>query len=357
MNWIYPTNSVLCNQFYKLNSIHKIYAFDLDGTLIKTHSGNKFPKSSLDIVFNYSNIVQKLTELHNDNYTIIIFTNQLGLRKKRGLNETDWIKKTNWLINKLPFNVYIYASLEEDIYRKPSIGMWELFCKMQNYTLTEKDVYVGDAAGREEDFSSSDYKFAKNIGIEFKTPEQFFLNIPSPFNITHPIFTPSSIKPHTLNLNFQNKTLIIMVGAPASGKSSLSNLIGFPIINQDTLKTKSKCLKATKEILSKGGNAIIDNTNPSKTVRNEYISIAKHYGISVKCIHFYISREFTQHLNITRMRLTGKKIPKIAYSMYYSKYEEPTKEEGFDDIITITNDNYPIKFKSAEHEKAYAQYS
>ena len=42
-----------------------------------------------------------------------------------------------------------------------------------------KSFYCGDAAGRKDgkhkDFSDSDLKFALNVGLEFKTPENLFL--------------------------------------------------------------------------------------------------------------------------------------------------------------------------------------
>lgn len=38
---------------------------------------------------------------------------------------------------------------------------------------------------------------------------------------------------------------------------------GYVHVNQDTLKTKDKCLKVAREAVESGKSVVIDNTNPS----------------------------------------------------------------------------------------------
>lgn len=75
--------------------------------------------------------------------------------------------------------------------------------------------------------------------------------------------------------------MIIFVGSAASGKSTFwkTHLSDYVRVNRDTLKTREKCLKAAEEALKKGENVVIDNTNPTKNDRKDYIDLAKKYGI------------------------------------------------------------------------------
>ena len=57
----------------------RIASFDLDNTLIKTKSGNVFPVSYNDWIPLYDNIESILNNYINNNYVIVIFTNQLKL--------------------------------------------------------------------------------------------------------------------------------------------------------------------------------------------------------------------------------------------------------------------------------------
>ncbi|SMN19205.1 similar to Saccharomyces cerevisiae YMR156C TPP1 DNA 3'-phosphatase that functions in repair of endogenous damage of double-stranded DNA [Maudiozyma saulgeensis] len=76
-------------------------------------------------------------------------------------------------------------SLEElfNSMRKPNIGMGERFIKdiqKRNPSIMKHNMkwayYCGDAAGRSSDFSDTDKIFAKNMGIDFKTPEEVFIS-------------------------------------------------------------------------------------------------------------------------------------------------------------------------------------
>ena len=52
----------------------KIAAFDLDHTLIKPKSGRKFPKDYDDWVL-LDGVKKKLTDLYEDDFKIVVFTN------------------------------------------------------------------------------------------------------------------------------------------------------------------------------------------------------------------------------------------------------------------------------------------
>ena len=55
-------------------------------------------------------------------------------------------------------------------------------------------------------------------------------------------------------------------GAPGSGKSTFwkYNLNTYERVNNDTLKTPEKCIKACEEAVKAGKSVVIDNTNKTK---------------------------------------------------------------------------------------------
>lgn len=119
----------------------------------------------------------------------------------------------------------------------------------------QNSFFVGDAGGRaarsgvKADHSCSDRNFATNIGIVFKTPEEFFLHeAPHPFMRD---FEPSDYLSLTASTSLVTKPVIIakknaidivmFCGSPAAGKSSFFwkhlQPLGYERINQDQLKT------------------------------------------------------------------------------------------------------------------------
>ncbi|CAI5756632.1 unnamed protein product [Candida verbasci] len=171
----------------------KVAAFDLDGTLINTKSGNKFATSASDWKWFNEYVIPMLKKLQD--YLIVIFTNQGGVvSKPDSKSYIKFIARLNLIAKELEteqidirHNLFVYASpkkpaKETTIHdyhakmRKPNTGMWEeLKSDLLGYEVDlEHSFFIGDAAGRKSDFSNSDLLFAKHIGIEFKTPEELF---------------------------------------------------------------------------------------------------------------------------------------------------------------------------------------
>ncbi len=66
-------------------------------------------------------------------------------------------------------------------------------------------------------------------------------------------------------------------------------------------------------------SVVIDNTNPSASVRAEYIAIAQDQEIPVRCFVFKTPLELAQHMNSYRQNVFGvKHVPGVGYNMYVS---------------------------------------
>ena len=154
----------------------KILFADLDGTIIETKSGETFPKDAEDWKFK-DKILEAIaayapTHLH-------IVSNQGGVEKGY-ITATSLKKKMHRiagrLINLLP-NVsvsldYCTSLDKNDKRRKPNTGMLERFYNMPSYD--KKDaLMIGDASGKEGDFSDSDKKCAENFGINYMDVNDF----------------------------------------------------------------------------------------------------------------------------------------------------------------------------------------
>ena len=300
----------------------KLLALDLDDTLItntksgKSKSPNKSKENSYSFSFDLNKIKSKLDEYQKNDYIFYIFSNQNGITKGY-IKESDFKNKIDKIFTQeLKYPIIVFFAKEKDFYRKPCVGMLELFQKINNNeTLDINDcIYVGDAAGRKKsgnykrnDFSDSDYKFALNCGFKFFTPEEFFLNQKSSYpeikNTLHDL-DKNNNEHIKYDISPNHKEAIILMGPPGSGKSTFceNNLTnkGYIRINQDTLKTRQKVIKCLEENLKNGKNVVIDSTNPEKGGRIEYIKICKKYNYFVRGFNFLISKELAMHLNNLR---------------------------------------------------------
>lgn len=336
--------------YYKIHNLStNIAAFDLDYTLIKPKSGNKFPKNKDDWMFINDKIKLYLNTLNTNNYSIVIFTNQKGISRGK-LSISDFYEKITKIQDDIGFEINTFISTKDDMYRKPMTGMWDfLISKMEVEVDYKNSFYVGDAAGRvykkRKDHSSDDLFFANNVNVQFFTPEKFF-NEQDESHKNNKFNLKSNNKDFELNIDHTKKNMILMVGAPASGKSHMSknSFNNYKIINRDKLRTKNKCLEKTVKYLNNNKNLIIDNTNPTIAGRKEYLNLADDYGYNKIIINFNIPRNVVKYLNKYRVQTENKKlIPDIVYNIFYKKFEEPTNEEGH--IIEYNNYMIDKKYK------------
>ena len=284
----------------------KMASFDYDWTLVSPKNGKTFPKSVDDWVWLYPNIIDKIKELYNNDFMIVIFTNQ----------SKEWKHEQIQIVaEKLQVPVFVcIAQLKE--YYKPNTILFDKLVGKKKINLKES-FFVGDALGRKTDFADSDKVFAENIGIKYIAPEVFF-HVDTKFELSK---IPENKK----------HELIIMVGYPASGKSTISNEIfkkrNYEIVDGDTYKTLPKILKVTTEHLKNKKSIVIDATNSSKGKRSKYIELANEYKYDIRCIHMTTSLEESYKRN--KSRDEAKQIPKIAYSIYTKYFDEPNENEGF----------------------------
>jgi len=364
-------NSVLFYETSEKTYSDKIIGFDMDDTLIKTLSGKKFAQGKSDWQFLFPEVPEKLKQLHKDNYKLVIFSNQLGIGNNNILPATVTTKIMD-ILNQLKVPFQVFLATQDDEYRKPATAVWNLMLDEYNNLVKPdltKCIYVGDAAGRldgwkeghKKDFSCSDRKFAKNCGINFATPEEFFLNekpaafdwggiVPKDIKSDLPLFTPSD--PPLIS---DKQEVIICVGYPASGKSTFCKTHmepkGYAWINQDLLKTKEKCLRACKVALDEGKSAIIDNNNYDINNRATFIAAAQAKGVPIRCFYFQTPLDLAKHLNVFREKLVGtKKVPAVAYNMYNTRFTEPTLMEGYTEIKKI---NFLPHFETPAAEKLF----
>jgi bifunctional polynucleotide phosphatase/kinase len=130
-----------------------------------------------------------------------------------------------------------------------------------------------------------------------------------------------------------------MVGCPASGKTYLSEKISgkynYCIVSQDKMKTKQKCIKEFEQMLKNEKNVIVDNTNPSKVIRQEYIQLCVKYNYHVKIVYIEIEKELAIHRNYYRMLKKNTYIPSIVYNIFYKHFQYPEINESVDEIIVL----------------------
>ncbi len=336
--------------------IKKIYIFDLDNTIIKTKSGKVFPINVLDWELLHPN-VKMINDLYQKNYIIGIVSNQKGIKNRDQIK--DFIFKLTEIKKIINFH-FAFVSIKDDNYRKPLPSSWEyiktnLLQNVDTNNLIKKNkiYFVGDAFGRENDFSDTDIKYALNCGFNFKPPEVMF-NInggsDNEYNISGNIKYPDILYFDNLQneffkklydkINSYDKILIVMIGYPASGKSFLRNELikKYPklkYLNNDDVTDKIINPNLIKSNDITNYEFIIDD-NTNLNPKNREKIIKKYFAHKKIAIWFDYSKDICKHLNYLRMFWFGKKpINQLVYNKLAKDFVEPEVTEGFNYVIKV----------------------
>lgn len=310
----------------------------MDFTFIKPKNGKKFPANSDDWEWWEPSAPENLKKLSAAGFKIVVFTNQGGVKAGK-TTVAELTSKFKKIQAALGIPMTYLAATDEDMYRKPSPEMWKYFVTKVNGNIkinTDLSFYCGDAAGRPKtntkpkDFSDGDLKFALNAKLPFFLPEDVLGSAPQALKgllegqaidqnkkqgqneeeekvggpglgldkADGPIVKGGK-KGDELKLAKGERELVVFIGSPGSGKSTFYHqfMSSYVHVNNDTLKTKEKCMKVCKEALMGGKSVVIDNQNHTAEVRNRYISIAKELGVPVRAFLFDTSKEVCMHNN------------------------------------------------------------
>jgi bifunctional polynucleotide phosphatase/kinase len=128
----------------------KIAMFDYDGTLVRPKEAQSFPKDVGDWEWNYNSVAEILQKTYKQGFMIIICTQQTKPWK------LDQIRA---VLEPLQIPMYVSVATDKTDY-KPSRAIFDAVVPTAKVWLREASFMVGDALGRNGDWSDCDRKFA-----------------------------------------------------------------------------------------------------------------------------------------------------------------------------------------------------
>ena len=375
----------------------KIAGFNFNNTLIVPENELEY-RSLSDLKLFHTNVIKKLSTLHEQKYSIVIFSN-LDITKNQSTREEIKHRFDKFcellFIKRIPI-IGIF-SMNNEICRKPHTGMWDILCKLYKKNrfpkpIVETSIFVGNEAGRvavtkkdsenerkPKDNSCIDRAFAWNLRLKFFTPEKFFLNknirkFDYPKNIlsrTEKLKIEEESKnirvknpfkkgvKRYLSENFKNieQFLIIITGPPSSTKTTLAEYIvrrtkkyihnyklkPWTIIDSKTYKNINKRKKKINEEITFGNSVIIDDTNDTIEKRKIFIDIVKKFdNIGILIIELCVPLRIAFHLNHIKIEMLKKFDLKRTSNYSFTQYKKNFQRPNINEFKGIDENRYEI---------------
>lgn len=331
-------------------------AFDFDDTLVYLHTDKLMPR-----------VLETLQDLQTEHH-IVIFSNQRGIETKK-TSHIEVQRRFDNFVQQLKYPISVYYSYSRDCFRKPYTGMFDLF--QQTHPNCHLQYYCGDACGRKGDFSISDLYFANNCKLPFRTPEMVFSQSKEWFSI-HPkkslvlyskdqydrgcLSNPRNLFSYTLidswksDISVDQRTLIIMVGPPGSGKTTMSNYLcdrySMKSISRDRITSQSKRDQLfdgfMKDSTIRG--IVIDDTNSLQKKRQHWISKVDDTW-NVVTLFINIPKDVSFYLCHYRCMFPHTSyIPNVAIHSYYKYLEPPDTFYEYDEPFVKQPIDFQFRF-------------
>lgn len=137
--------------------------------------------------------------------------------------------------------------------------------------------------------------------------------------------------------------LLIFVGLPGSGKSTyfFAHFAATHVhVSKDLMpnarRREDRQRALIDEALAAGHDVVVDNTNPSRAIREPIIAAGKRYGARV--IAYYFECAVKQALLRNKQREGKGRVPDVAIFVTAKKLQAPGVDEGFDEVHVIRCD-------------------
>jgi predicted kinase len=134
---------------------------------------------------------------------------------------------------------------------------------------------------------------------------------------------------------------VIFIGLPAAGKTTFysQRFAGtHRHVSKDlwpaSVKKDSRQARELRDALGAGQSVVVDNTNPGLADRAPVIAIARE--LNARVIGYYFTATTREAVGRNRGRERPARVPDVAIFTKAKRMVVPTREEGFDELYSVT---------------------